>query len=168
MKTPLPLIVASVAVSLAALAGCSSSSPVPAAGSPAASSSSVPASGNELSTGTTSLGLVVVDGKGMTVYYYSKDVKNSGKSNCSGGCLALWPAVIAGAGTPKVDGVTGAVGKITRDDGTMQLTIDGMPVYTYAQDSKAGDVTGEGVGNIWYAVSPNGDVIKGTGTKSTY
>ena len=59
----------------------------------------------------------MVDGRGMTVYFYTKDIKGSGTSNCAGGCLALWPAVKASSGTPKVDGVTGTVGTITRDDG---------------------------------------------------
>jgi len=111
--------------------------------------------------------MVAVDGHGMTVYYYSKDVKGSGKSTCTGGCLALWPAVTATSSSPKVDGVTGTVGTITRDDGTLQVTIDGMPVYTYAQDSQAGDVNGEGIDNLWYAVSPDGSAIKGS-TKSGY
>lgn len=169
MKTRLSLIITGAALSVVALAGCSGYSPTPAAGGPATSSAPAPASGNDLSTATSSLGKIVVDGHGMTVYYYLKDDKGSGTSNCSGGCLALWPAVKASSSTPKVDGVTGKVGTITRDDGTLQVTVDGMPVYTYAQDSGAGDVTGEGVGNVWYAVSPNGDMIKsGSGTKSSY
>lgn len=173
MKTRLPLIVTLAALSIVTLAGCSGT---PSTGggygaAPATSSAPAPApaSGNDLATGTSSLGTVVVDGHGMTVYFYLKDVKGSGTSNCTGGCLALWPAVTASSSTPQVAGVTGTVGSIKRDDGTMQVTIDGMPVYTYAQDSKAGDVTGEGVGNIWYAVNPNGTAIKsGSGTKSTY
>ena len=170
MKTRLPLIFATAALSVVALAGCSSTSPTPAAGGRVATSSApTPASGNDLATGTSSLGTIVVDGRGMTVYFYTKDIKGSGTSNCAGGCLALWPAVKASSGTPKVDGVTGTVGTITRDDGTMQVTIDGMPVYTYAQDSKAGDVTGEGVENLWYAVNPDGTALKsGGGTKSAY
>ncbi len=167
MKSTLPLLLASVALSAVALAGCSAASPTPAASSAATSSASAPASGSELATATSSLGTIVVDGHGMTVYFYSKDVKGSGKSACMGGCLALWPAVRASSGTPKVDGVTGTVGTITRDDGTLQVTVDGMPVYSYAQDSKAGDVNGEGIDNLWYAVGPDGSVVKGS-TKSGY
>ena len=173
MKTRLPLIVTVAALSIVTLAGCSGT-PSTGGGYGAAPTTSsaptpAPASGNDLATGTSSLGTIVVDGHGMTVYFYLKDVKGSGASNCTGGCLALWPAVTASSSTPQVAGVTGTIGSIKRDDGTMQVTIDGMPVYTYAQDSKAGDVTGEGVGNIWYAVNPNGTAIKsGSGTKSTY
>ncbi len=167
MKSTLPLLFASVALSAVALAGCSAASPTPAASSTATSSASAPASGNELATATSSLGTIVVDGHGMTVYFYSKDVKGSAKSACTGGCLALWPAVRASSGTPKVDGVTGTVGTITRDDGTLQVTVSGMPVYSYAQDSKAGDVNGEGIDNLWYAVGPDGSTVKGS-TKSGY
>lgn len=171
MKTRLPLIVTLAVLSIVTLAGCSgTSSTTGGYGAPATSSAPAPASGNDLATGTSSLGTIVVDGHGMTVYFYTKDVKGSGSSNCTGGCLALWPAVKAASSTPKVDGVTGTVGTIKRDDGTLQLTIDGMPVYTYTQDSAAGDVNGEGVQGIWYAVSPDGNAIKsgGGGTKSSY
>jgi predicted lipoprotein with Yx(FWY)xxD motif len=167
MKNRLSLIFAAAALSVVALVGCSSNSPTPGAADSAASSASVPAPGSELSTAASSLGTIVVDGHGMTVYYYSKDMKGSGKSDCAGGCLALWPAVKATSSSPKVDGVTGMVGTITRDDGTLQVTIDGMPVYTYAQDSQAGDVNGEGIDNLWYVVSPDGSAIKGS-TKSGY
>lgn len=174
MKTRLPLIVTLAALSIVTLAGCSGTSSGGGGGygaAPATSSAPAPAaaSGNDLATGTSSLGTVVVDGHGMTVYFYTKDVKGSGTSNCTGGCLALWPAVKATSTTPKVAGVTGTVGTIKRDDGTMQVTVDGMPVYTYAQDSKAGDVTGEGVENLWFAVNPDGTAItSGGGTKSNY
>jgi predicted lipoprotein with Yx(FWY)xxD motif len=171
MKARLPLIVTIAALSIVTLAGCSGTSSGGGGygSAPTTSSAPAPASGNDLATGTSSLGTIVVDGHGMTVYFYLKDVKGSGTSNCTGGCLALWPAVTASSSTPTVAGVTGTVGSIKRNDGTMQVTIDGMPVYTYAQDSKAGDVTGEGVGNIWYVVKPDGTAIKsGSGTKSTY
>jgi predicted lipoprotein with Yx(FWY)xxD motif len=141
------------------LAGCSSTSPQAGSGSTGESSSSTPASGSALATASTSLGTVVVDGKGMTVYTFKKDVKDSGKSNCSGQCLALWPAVVAPSINPQVDGVTGTIGTITRDDNTMQVTVDGLPVYTYAKDKAAGDVTGQGVGGVWYVIAPSGEAI---------
>jgi predicted lipoprotein with Yx(FWY)xxD motif len=142
-----------------ALAGCSSTSPSAGGPSDESSSSAPAASGNALDTASTSLGTVVVDGKGMTVYYYKKDVKDSGKSTCSGQCLALWPAVVAPSINPQVEGVTGTVGTITRDDGTMQVTVNGLPVYTYAKDNAAGDVTGQGVGGVWYVLNPSGKAI---------
>jgi len=55
-----------------------------------------------------------------------------------------------------VSGVTGTVGTITGVDGKLQVTVDGRPIYTYAADRKAGDVTGQDVGGVWYAVNPDG------------
>ena len=101
----------------------------------------------------------MVDGKGMSVYYYTKDVKDSGTSTCTGGCLDAWPPVLAAADTPAVDGVTGTVGTIATPDGKKQLTINGMPVYYYAKDLAAGDITGQGVGGVWYLVAPSGEMI---------
>jgi len=162
------MYIGAAVIAVSALAGCSSTSPqAPSSSSSSGSSSSEPASANALDTASTSLGTVVVDGKGMTVYYYTKDVKDSGKSTCSGQCLALWPAVVAPSTNPQVDGVTGTVGTITRDDGTMQVTVNGLPVYTYAKDNTVGDVTGQGVGGVWYVLAPSGDAIT-SGAKAGY
>jgi len=165
------LLVVGVAFGALALAGCASSSPSSAASGSSASSS--PSSGDlygsddnggggghgaddGIATASTSLGTVVVDGKGMTAYFYDQDVKGSGKSTCTGGCAAAWPAIESDAAAPSVSGVTGTVGTITGVDGKLQVTVDGRPIYTYAADSKAGDVTGQGVGGVWYAVNPDG------------
>jgi predicted lipoprotein with Yx(FWY)xxD motif len=102
-----------------------------------------------IATAPTSLGTVVVDGKGMTAYFYDEDVKGSGKSTCSGGCAAAWPAIESDTAKPAVSGVTGDVGTITGVDGKLQVTVDGRPIYTYAADGKPGDVTGQGVGGVW-------------------
>lgn len=62
--------------------------------------------------------------------------------------------------------MTGTLGSITRTDGTRQLTIDGLPLYTYAGDSKPGSTAGQGVngsGGLWWAVSPAGTAITSRG-----
>jgi len=137
--------------------------PTSAAGSASTSgpaSSSAPAAAEaDLKVADSKAGQIVVDGKGMSVYYYTKDVKDSGTSTCTGGCLDAWPPVLATADTPTVDGVTGTVGTIATPDGKKQLTINGMPVYLYAKDLAAGDVTGQGVGGVWYLIAPSGDMI---------
>ena len=161
------LVVAPAALVLAAAAACSSSgSPstaattLPATSSPsgAASSSGAAASGAALTvTSDGSLGQIVTTGSGMTVYRYDADSNNPPKSNCTGGCAAAWPPVLAtGSGTPSVSGVSGAVGEITRSDGSKQLTLDGWPLYTFASDSGAGSTSGQGVGGTWWAVTPAG------------
>jgi predicted lipoprotein with Yx(FWY)xxD motif len=117
------------------------------------------ASGAALTTADTSLGAVVVDGEGMTVYFYDQDTKGSGTSACEGECAAAWPAVHAQSAAPQVDGVTAEVGTITGVDGELQVTVDGRPVYTYAGDASPGDVTGQGVNDVWWAVAPDGTAI---------
>ncbi|MCS5718871.1 hypothetical protein N1027_12065 [Herbiconiux sp. CPCC 205763] len=176
MKTRMTLAAAAAAIALLALAGCSSS-PSSDTSTPAAETSSTPtpsAAAGADSTGTadiatasSSLGEIVVDGKGMTVYYYTVDTANSGKSACTGACEPLWPAVVSASTTPVVEGVTGTVGTITGVAGGNQITIDGRPIYTFADDKKPGDVSGQGFGGIWFAVSPDGAEISGSGGGST-
>lgn len=148
------------------LAGCStagsaasSPSPSPAAqGDAAATTDSSPSV--DVTVAATTLGKVVVDGKGMTAYYFDADVKDSGKSTCTGGCATAWPAIEATTATPKVSGITGKVGTITGVDGGRQITIDGRPIYTFVGDKKAGDVTGQGDKGVWYVVNPDGSEQK--------
>ena len=150
-----------VALALLALAGCGSSTY--GGGSSAASGSSAGAASADvvLKAAGTDLGKVVVDSGGRTVYVFDKDVPDAGTSACTAACLAKWPPVTAPAGKLTADGVTGKIATITRDDGSKQVTLGGMPLYLYSGDSQAGDVTGQAVGGIWWAVSPDGAKITG-------
>ena len=114
----------------------------------------------DMETATSDKGEIVVDGKGMSVYYFTKDVKDSGKSNCTGDCLVAWPPVLTTNDTPTVEGVTGKVGTIDTPDGKKQVTVEGMPVYLWEKDKAPGDTTGQGVGKVWYLVAPDGAMIK--------
>ena len=101
------------------------------------------------------IGTVLVAGSnGMTVYTFTKDVKDSGKSACTGGCATTWPALgVAAGGTPTGGtGVTGKLGTITRDDGSTQVTYNGLPLYFFANDKAPGDANG--VYANWEAVKP--------------
>jgi predicted lipoprotein with Yx(FWY)xxD motif len=132
-----------------------------AGGSPAvtAPASETPSGSSDLATASTALGTVVVDGHGMTVYFFDNDTANSGTSACTGACLTNWPPVTTSSSTPAADGVTGTLGTITTPDGKMQVTLQGLPLYTYAGDKAPGDVTGQGVKNIWWVVSPSGEKV---------
>ncbi|WP_394524644.1 hypothetical protein [Paenarthrobacter nicotinovorans] len=148
----------------AALAGCGGGSGTSTSAPPSAASSSPAAStaaGAEMKTASSSAGQIVVDSKGMSLYFFTKDVKDSGTSACTGACLQAWPVFTTTSDAPGVDGVTGAVGTIATPDGKKQVTLNGMPLYYYAKDKAAGDVTGQGVGGVWYLVSPSGEMIKG-------
>lgn len=139
--------------------GSSGSTTTPSVAGPSAA---VAASGAVLKTASTSLGTVVVDSSGKTVYAFDKDTMNSGKSACNAGCSGLWPAVTTTSSTPTGTGVSGKLGTITRADGSKQITLDGRPLYTYAGDSGAGTVSGQGVKGIWWAVTPAGAEITGS------
>ena len=162
-----PLTIATILLAAAAVVGCSSSgatqSPAgaasqPAASQPAASAASAPAAGSGSTVDAKpvgSIGTVLVAGSnGMTVYNFTNDVKDSGKSACTGGCLTKWPALTVPAGaTPTAgSGVTGKLATITRDDGTLQVTYNGLPLYFFANDKAPGDANG--VYTNWVAVKP--------------
>ncbi len=130
----------------------------PATSAPAASA---PASATaaELKVAESKLGQIVVDGKGMSVYYFTKDTKDSGTSACTGGCLTAWPPVVTTSDAPAVEGVTGTLGTITTPDGKKQVTINGMPIYYFEKDKAVGDILGQGVNSVWYLVAPSGEMI---------
>lgn len=128
--------------------------------SPAASDGGTEAGAVGLATAETALGTVVVDGEGMVVYQFDKDEQGSGTSTCTGQCAEKWPAV-PGDGTAEVEGVTGEVGTITGTDGQPQLTLEGWPLYYFAGDDEPGDTYGQGVGEVWWVLSPDGEVIRG-------
>lgn len=116
--------------------------------------------GTPLAVTETDLGEVVVDAEGMVVYYFTNDEADSGVSACEGGCLEAWPPVLSDSETPEVEGVTGEVGTIETPDGELQVTINGMPIYYFAEDEAPGDTNGQGVNEVWYVVAPDGTMIQ--------
>ncbi len=136
-------VVLAVAAASFALAACSSggSDTTP---TPASAAASSPASGANLVkvASSSKFGQILETAAGMPLYTYGQDT--SGKSNCTGSCLSEWPALAAtGGSAPTVAGASGAFSLVTRDDGTMQVAYNGMPLYTFVDD-KSGDVTGDG------------------------
>ncbi len=96
----------------------------------------------------TSRGKALVDGKGMTLYVFDRDA--AGKSNCNGQCATLWlPLVAAADSKPSGDWTV-----ITRSDGSKQWAYKGKPLYAWSKDTKPGDVTGDGVNNVWHLAAP--------------
>lgn len=93
---------------------------------------------------------VLVDGKGMTLYTFDRDVGGSGKSACNGPCAQNWPPFHATADTPP----NAAWQIITRDDGSKQWAYKGQPLYTWVKDTKPGDRTGDGFNNVWKVARP--------------
>lgn len=91
---------------------------------------------------------ILTQPSGLTLYTFDKD--SAGKSACKDGCAVNWPPLSAEA----TDKPTGKWTIIKRDDGKMQWAYDGKPVYSYKDDKKAGDKTGDGKGGAWHLVKP--------------
>lgn len=109
-----------------------------------------------VSVADSSLGSILVDGDGNTLYLFTPD--EQGESVCYDGCATAWPPLVdeftAG------DGIDATLlGTAPRTDGTNQLTYNGWPLYYFANDAAAGDVNGQGVNDVWYVLSPTGEGI---------
>lgn len=98
----------------------------------------------------------------MTAYVYDKDTANATSSACTGACAAIWTAISSSSTTPKVTGVTGKIATITGVDGGNQVTVNGLPIYTFTGDKAKGDTNGQGVMGIWWALTPSGDKVTST------
>jgi predicted lipoprotein with Yx(FWY)xxD motif len=99
------------------------------------------------------VGNYLVDGNGNTLYYFTKDT--TGQSDCNGNCIKNWPAFsVSSIVVPSALNASD-FGTITRADGTPQVTYKGFPLYYFVRDKNRGDVTGQGVGSIWYVVDPD-------------
>ena len=100
-------------------------------------------------TGDSAKGKVLTDGKGMTLYTFDKDA--GGKSACNGPCATNWPPLMAAADAKPASDYTIFV----RDDGSKQWAHKGKPLYTWKNDKKAGDITGDGfANNSWHIATP--------------
>ena len=136
-------------------------SPPPASESPAAGGGGE----TEVEAEDSSLGTILTDAKGNTLYVFLQDTGDT--STCTGDCAASWPALIA-KGEVKAGGGGGVdeslLGTSARDDGTMQVTYAGHPLYTFAGDRAPGQTAGQGsdgFGAEWYVLSAAGDKIEG-------
>lgn len=106
-------------------------------------------------TNNASLGNILTDPAGKTLYIFKNDVPNSGKSTVSGNVAVAWPPLVLASGEPvKPQGLSGSVSLITRDDGSKQVAYNGLPLYYFNRDNAPGDVNGQGVGNVWFVVNP--------------
>src|SRR4051794_17138710 len=113
-----------------------------------------------------SLGKILVDSSGRTVYLFEKD--KGSRSACSGACASAWPPVTV-TGTPQAgDAVSARLLSTTkRSDGTMEVTYAGHPLYRFSGDQAAGDVNGEGskaFGAEWYALDAKGAKVEDEGS----
>jgi predicted lipoprotein with Yx(FWY)xxD motif len=161
----LPIV---AAVALAACSGTAASPSVaaPATPSPQASTAapspdeSSPAAGaTTVMVADSSLGKILVDDSGRTLYLFTPD--ESGTPTCYGDCATTWPPLLAtgeiavGAGLDDSDFST-----VARTDGGDQVKVGNWPLYIFAADSAPGETKGQGLGGKWFVVSPAGEAIK--------
>ena len=140
-----PVLVASLAAVLAAVVATN----VGAAGPPTVKV-----------TKTASLGKLLVTSSGLTLYHYTDE--KGGKIDCKGACAKLWPPLLVkGSAKPLAGaGLSAAkLGTVKRPDGGMQVTYNGLALYRYAPDRKAGDVKGQGLFKAWYVIAPTGKIV---------
>lgn len=138
---------------------------------PAATVGATPrhASKTEVKIERTRWGPVLVNGEGRTLYVYVDDLLTKASSACVDDCANDWPPALVSGKVAVARGITGHVGTITRSNGLHQLTIDGRPLYTFSGDRALGDLRGNGVGNIWWAMTPSGlSATSFPSPKSTY
>lgn len=89
----------------------------------------------------------------MTLYLYTPDEENV--SNCYDQCAVNWPPLLVGDGAPVAGtGVSGELSVIDRTDGGRQVAYNGVPLYFWIRDVRPGDATGQGVGDVWFVLSP--------------
>jgi predicted lipoprotein with Yx(FWY)xxD motif len=175
----LPLLAAGAALALAACGGSSksdtsASSPAPAKtassnadsgayGAPAATSTPAASSGSattvKLAKGDQ--GSFLVDSSGRALYLWEAD--KSDKSTCSGACASAWPPLTTSGKPAAGSGVKAALlGTTKRDDGSLEVTYKGHPLYYFAGDQSAGQTNGQGsdgFGAKWYLVKSSGSAI---------
>jgi predicted lipoprotein with Yx(FWY)xxD motif len=106
------------------------------------------------------VGTVLVDSEGMTVYLFTPD--KGTESTCYGGCESAWPPVVAEGKPSAGEGATSsALGTTKRKDGTMQVTYEGHPVYTFSGDSSPGEANGQEDDGVWFVIDEAGEAVKG-------
>lgn len=92
--------------------------------------------------------LILANEEGLSLYTFKPD--HDGESVCYNSCAAHWPPVIVSEEVAKE--LTGALATTVRKDGSLQLTVDQRPVYLFQNDKNAGDILGEGLGNVWFLI----------------
>jgi predicted lipoprotein with Yx(FWY)xxD motif len=141
------------------IAGAASGSVAPASAHGTSATASVAKSTVEVRG--TRLGKILVNSQGRTLYLFKKDSR--GRSACIGECAKFWPPLRASGKPTAGDGISASkLGTIRRSDGKPQVTYNGHPLYTFLQDTKAGQTNGQGLtafGASWFTLSPPGNQV---------
>ena len=148
-----------IAAFVAALAGAGAGTAHGAAGHPGALSKSA-----TVNLRATTLGKILVDAKGRTLYLFEKDRRN--KSECPAACAKVWSPLLVGGKPTAGPGVKASLLGTARRKGGVQVTYNGHPLYRFSGDKKAGQTNGEGskaFGAEWYVLSAKGTKVEKKG-----
>jgi predicted lipoprotein with Yx(FWY)xxD motif len=150
--------VAATATAAATPSTAPSGSPA-TSGSPGTSGSPA-AEGTTVTIATNALGQILVGAGGLTLYGFTPD-QVAGKPTCNGDCAALWPPLtVTGTDFTVGTGLDKSMFKlVARDDGTMQLAVNDLPLYYYTPDDVPGDTKGQDVADKWFVVGTDGALI---------
>ena len=159
-----PLAIALIAVACGSSASSAYSS-TPYGSAPASADISVAAKATRLGAARSSLGRIVVDGAGRTLYLFEKD-KNR-RSACYGACAQYWPPLLShGRPIARAGVKQSLVGTTRRRNGSMQVTYARHPLYRYVGDTRPGQTNGAGLqdfGGGWDPISPSGRKVESSG-----
>jgi len=162
MKTATFVLLLLVVVSTLFIAGCTQQQQVSQTPQPTMTTAA-----DTIKTSGTSLGTILVDAQGKTLYYFARDTPASGASACAGQCAVLWPAFFVDTITVSPPLSAADFATITRADGKMQTTYKGSPLYYYASDTMSGDMKGQGINDIWFVADVAGYKPVATSTTNT-
>jgi predicted lipoprotein with Yx(FWY)xxD motif len=158
-------LLAALAVALAACGGAEDEGSGTAATAAPATTAAQETSGATVAVANSRLGDILVDGEGRTLYAFTKD--QGDQSACSGECATNWPA-LTGTATAGTGAEAGLLSTAMQANGSSQVTYGGKPLYYFAGDAKPGDIKGQGVGNVWFAVAADGELVKAKAGGGTY
>ena len=162
MKRTITHLIAAAAMAGATLAAAAS-------GATSSTSTTQASKGAVVALGQTSLGSVLVNARGRTLYMFEKD--KHGRSACYGACATYWPPLLGPAKPRAGKGLRAALlGISKRTDGKRQVTYAGHPLYTFVGDQRAGQTSGEGLtdfGGEWDAVAASGHSVESTSSAGT-
>jgi predicted lipoprotein with Yx(FWY)xxD motif len=160
-RLTIPAVLVVAAVAAIAIAGCGGSSTSATSSDHSAGAAAQGGGQAAVSTRHTSLGTVLVDSRGRTLYLFENDKGMT--STCNGGCAQAWPPLTTGTkATASGSAQAAKLGTSKRSDGTLMVTYGGHPLYTYSGDTRPGDTNGQGLdqfGAEWYVLAPSGKKI---------
>jgi predicted lipoprotein with Yx(FWY)xxD motif len=111
-----------------------------------------PAAGPVTTASNPTLGRILVDEQGRTLYVFDAD--QGGTIMCGTGCTGAWPPLVleSGASLPATGPLSADLTTVARPDSGQQVAYKGRPLYRFASDAQPGDAKGDGLGGAWHVV----------------